>query len=72
MLQFASWEKHTEYDEERDYYICRIYYDGEGESELLVRVLSFGPVVRILGPMKFLEQVKERVRRQYGLNHPEI
>ena len=68
MLQFASWEKQTEYDEESNCYICRIYYDGEDETELLVRVLSFGPVVRVLGPVNFLAQIKERVRNQYQLN----
>ncbi len=68
MLQFASWEKQTEYDEESNCYICRIYYDGEDETELLVRVLSFGPVVRVLGPVNFLVQIKERVRNQYQLN----
>lgn len=68
MLQFASWEKQTEYDEESNCYICRIYYDGEDETELLVRVLSFGPVVRVLGPFNFLAQIKERVRNQYQLN----
>lgn len=68
MLQFASWEKQTEYDEERDCYVCRIYYDGQDETELLVRVLSFGPVVKVLGPAPFLAQIKDRVRNQYRLN----
>lgn len=68
MLQFASWEKQTEYDEEHDCYVCRIYYDGQDETELLVRVLSFGPVVKVLGPSTFLAQIKERVRNQYRLN----
>lgn len=68
MLQFASWEKQTEYDEERDCYICRLYYDGQDETELLIRVLSFGPVIKVLGPVNFLNQIKERVRKQYQLN----
>ncbi|WOO39079.1 WYL domain-containing protein [Anaerocolumna sp. AGMB13020] len=68
MLQFASWEKQTEYDEAHDCYVCRIYYDGQDETELLVRVLSFGPVVKVLGPTSFLTQIKERVRNQYRLN----
>ncbi|SHK73400.1 WYL domain-containing protein [Anaerocolumna jejuensis DSM 15929] len=72
MLQFASWEKQTEYEEERDCYICRIYYDRQDETELLIRILSFGPVVKVLGPEDFLRQVKKRVNRQYQLNTWEI
>ncbi len=68
MLQFASWEKQTEYEEGRDCYICRLYYDRQDESELLIRILSFGPVVKVLGPEDFLKQVKERVNRQFLLN----
>lgn len=68
MLQFASWEKQTEYDEERDSYICRIFYDGQDETELLIRILSFGPVVKVLGPEDFLKQVKKRIHKQFEIN----
>ena len=69
MLQFASWEKQTEYDEEKGSYICRIFYDGQDETELLIRILSFGPVVKVLGPEGFLKQVKERVHKQFEINN---
>ncbi len=68
MLQFASWEKETEYDEKTDRYICKIYYDKQEETELLIRILSFGPVIKVLGHESFLEQVKERIFRQFELN----
>jgi hypothetical protein len=67
MLHFASYEKRTEYDEETNKYISYIYYDKQDENELLIRILSFGPVIRVLGPVSFLELVKERVRRQWEL-----
>lgn len=67
MLQFASYEKRTEHDEKTDTYLCSIYYDRNEETELLIRILSFGPVVRVLGPAPFLEQVKRRVLRQHEL-----
>ena len=66
MLHFASYEKHTEYEEERGCYLCSIYYDLADETELLIDILSFGPVVQVLGPESFLEQVRERVRRQHS------
>ena len=67
MLHFASYEKHTEYDEENGCWLCSIYYDSADETELLIDVLSFGPVVKVLGPESFLAQVKERVKRQHEL-----
>jgi hypothetical protein len=67
MLHFASYEKHTEYDEKTDKYLCRIYYNKQDETELLVRILSFGPVIKVLGPERFLGLVRERVERQWSM-----
>lgn len=72
MLHFASYEKKTEYQEDKKCYLCRIYYDKQDETELLIQVLSFGPVIRVLGPDSFLKQVKNRVKKQYELWHGEI
>ncbi len=69
MLQFASWEKETEYDKDNDCYICKLYYEKQDETELLIRILSFGPVIKVLGHDKFLSQVKDRVFKQYNLIH---
>lgn len=67
MLHFASYEKHTEYDSQNNRWICSIYYDKMDEPELLIDVLSFGPVIRVLGPDSFIKQIEERVRRQHEL-----
>lgn len=72
MLHFANYEKHTEYDEERGAWVCSIYYDMADETELLIDILSFGPVVRVLGPESFLRQIKSRVRRQHRLFYDTI
>ena len=61
MLHFANYEKHTEYDEDRKCWLCSIYYDLADETELLIDILSFGPVVQVLGPESFVRQVRERV-----------
>ena len=71
MMQFASYERQTEYDRERDVYTCRLWFDPADETELLIRVLSFGPVVKVLGPENFLRQVKERIGRQLERNSQE-
>ena len=72
MLHFANYEKHTEFDEKRGEYICSIYYDRADETELLVELLSFGPVIRILGPEPFLAQARERVKRQHELLYGKV
>lgn len=72
MLHFANYEKHTEYEPSTDGYLCSIYYDSSDETELLIQLLSFGPVIEILGPEPFLDQVRERVVRQHELFYGEI
>lgn len=67
MLHFANYEKHTEYMAEKAVYVCSIYYDLADETELLIDILSFGPVIRVLGPESFLQQIKQRVKRQHEL-----
>lgn len=66
MLHFANYEKHTrKLDEE--HYECLIYYNRNDETELLIEILSFGPMVKVLGPESFVAQIKERLKRQERL-----
>lgn len=58
-------------------FICRItdlsFSDKEAEKrfrddlELVIRVLSFGPLIKITGPDEFTELIKERLRKQRSL-----
>lgn len=64
MLHFSSYQKKVERIDETGKYRCFIYYDKTRETELLIQVLAFGPVIRVLGPASFLKQVRERVNRQ--------
>jgi len=68
MLQFASMEKQTEYDEATDSYTCRIFYDSQDETELLIRILSFGPFVKVLEPDSFVAHIRDRIRKQVLLS----
>ena len=66
MLHFANYEKHTrKLDEE--HYECLIYYNRNDETELLIEILSFGPMVKVLGPEAFVEQIRERLKKQEDL-----
>ncbi|MDE6387556.1 MAG: WYL domain-containing protein [Lachnospiraceae bacterium] len=63
MLQFANYEKSTRRLNE-DTYECLIYYNKETETELLIEILSFGPMVKVVGNETFLRLIKERLIAQ--------
>lgn len=67
MLEFASYEKHTVRDLETGEYIVELWYDKQDETELLICLLSFGPVIEILAPKHLRDQAAMRVRRQVEL-----
>lgn len=67
MLQFANYEKDTKKIDENTYE-CLIYYNKSVETELLIEILSFGPMVHVIGNEDFLKLVKERLRKQKRLN----
>lgn len=68
MLHFASYQKITQKLGDSGKYLCSIYYNKNMETELLIQVLSFGPVIRVLGPESFLSQIQERISRQAKLS----
>lgn len=65
--EFASYEKHTERDPEDGSLLVKIFYNPQDETELLIRLLSFGPVLEILSPKEFREQAAKRVKAQVEL-----
>ena len=67
MLHFSCYQKSVERLEGGKTYRCTIYYDRRWETELLIQVLSFGPVVKVLGPESFVRLVRERVEKQRTL-----
>lgn len=71
MLHFANYEKNTAKIDE-DTYECLIYYNQSMETELLIEVLSFGPMLTVMGNKRFLRSLKARLRRQRALSMPVI
>ena len=67
MLEFSSYEKQSEYDEETGACTVRLWYQQDDEAEVLIRLLGFGPVVRVLGPEPFAALMRARVVRQAAL-----
>ncbi|MBO5524181.1 MAG: WYL domain-containing protein [Roseburia sp.] len=70
MLHFANYEKNTTKIDENTYE-CLIYYNQSMETELLIEVMSFGPMLTVLGNEHFLNLIKSRLRRQMNLFSPE-
>lgn len=60
-LHFSHYEKHIEYCEEKKCWECRMYYERSDETEILIGLLSFGPVLKVLEPSEFVEKIKWRL-----------
>ena len=63
MLHFAHFEKQAERAGDGAY-LVRIRYDKDDETEMEIRILSFGPMVEVLGPDDFRGRITERLKRQ--------
>ena len=66
MLHFSDLEKETEKLEEKRYRITLHYRQGD-ETEILIRILSFGPVLKVLEPEGMVAQIRERLAKQTAL-----
>lgn len=63
MLHFAHFEKQAEKIDDR-HYLLRIRYYENDETEMVIRVLSFGPYVRVTRPDTFVALIRERLIAQ--------
>ena len=66
MLHFSHLEKETIRLDDNHYRLT-LRYDREDETELLIRVLSFGPVLKVVSPDSFIDKVRERLHKQAEL-----
>lgn len=63
MLHFSDLEKvTTRMDEDR--YRIELSYRKEDETEILIRILSFGPMLEVLAPESFREKIRDRLIKQ--------
>ena len=63
MLHFAHFEKQAERQEDGSY-LLNVKYTRDDENELVIRVLSFGPFVEVIGPADFKNLVVEKLKNQ--------
>ena len=66
MLAFAHFEK-SAVQVSDEVYRLTLNYDSFDETELVVRVLSFGPMVKVLEPESFRNLIQERISKQIEL-----
>lgn len=66
MLHFSDLEKETERIGDRRYRITLRYRQGD-ETEILIRILSFGPVLKVIEPEGMVAQIRERLAKQSAL-----
>ena len=67
LMEFACYEKRTERDPESGDCEVKLWYDRQDETELLIRLLSFGPMLEITAPVDFRKKAAERIRQQAAL-----
>ena len=63
LLHFAHYEKEAEKLDEKHYRIT-VVYDKDDETEMVIRIPSFGPMIKVTAPQHFVELIKQRLIRQ--------
>ena len=63
MLHFAHFEKRAE-KLDKKHYLVKIKYAHDEESEMVIRILSFGPMAEVLEPEPFRKLVMEKLEKQ--------
>lgn len=63
MLHFAHFEKQAE-KLDRNTYLLKIKYAHDDEPEMVIRILSFGPLVEVIDSESFKKLVIEKLKKQ--------
>ncbi len=67
LLHFSHLEKKTVRLGENRYQVT-LFYDSADRAEMLIRILSFGPMIQVISPPDFVESIRDRLRRQSALS----
>ena len=60
LLHFAHFEKTAERIDENRYAVT-VRYNLEDETEMVIRILSFGPMIRVTAPERFIKSIRQRL-----------
>lgn len=64
MLHFSDLEKKTERIDDDHFRVELRYCDS---AEMVIRLLSFGPAVKVLAPQEIVDEIQKRIERQKKL-----
>ena len=65
--QFSYFKKSCQKSEKENIFEMTIDYDKSDESEIVIKVLMFGPNMKVLGPQSVIDEINRRVTRQKQL-----
>lgn len=63
LLHFAHFENQTRKIDDK-HYLVTLYYLQADEIEILIRILSFGQMIKVIEPDDFVKRIKERLIKQ--------
>ena len=63
LLHFAHFEKRAERIDE-NHYLVHIKYNKSDETEMVIRILSFGPMVEVVESQEFKNLIIARLKSQ--------
>lgn len=67
MVEFSNCKKEAVYDKENNILRVKLHIDNLDVNEILVKILGFGPVLKVVGPEDFVDLIKARLQRQKNL-----
>lgn len=69
MFHFSHFAKEAVKVDDNTYRVTMKYLP-EDETEILIRLMSFGPVVKVLEPASLVEQMNSRIQKQFATFFP--
>ena len=66
LLHFSHLEKETKRLDERRYRVT-LKYDRQDETEMVIRILSFGSAIKVVEPGSFISLLRDRIEKQKQL-----
>lgn len=69
MIEFSTFKKQSEFNAETQTCTTKIHYRKMDELEVLIKLLSFGPTIKVLGPDRFVQLLLYRLQKQLAWNN---
>lgn len=45
-------------------YTVKLFYDESDKTEMVIRLLSFGPMIKVIEPLEFKQLIRQRLKKQ--------